>query len=530
MVATYTQTNEREVRNNAGGLVYGVDLMKRLERFLILGTVGGTYYVNERDLTKQNLDEVVRAIDELGIDAVDKIVEIGVSNRAPKHDPVLVAYAIAVSAKNKETSTYALSFFNRLVRTGTHLFHFLAYVRGRRGWGRAFRRTVANWYLEKTPEQLALQLVKYKQRDGWTHRDALRLAHPHATNPEQNALLNYAVSGTLHSQETKAHEFVAACEYASQATTVEEVVRLIKEYNVPREVLPTNLMKNAEVWEALAPNMGLTALLRNLRNMHKDGYLTQGSDAVRLVRERLLNEEQLRRARIHPAHVFAAKKMATEIPAPIKDALEEAFYLSFGNVTPTNKRIMLAIDVSGSMDGGYYGYGSEAKVPLATPREWSALMAMVTARVEPYAEFRAFSHELRRIDITAKDSLDTVISKMRAIPMGGTDCSLPMFTARHANEKFDAFCVYTDNETWARGSSYGYMFSSRFNSQPRSSGSPMEELRKYRQSSGIHDAKLAVVGITATEFTIADPNDFNTLDVVGMSADAPAVISDFIAS
>src|SRR5690606_17049356 len=98
MVNTYMNYNKRQVKNNAGGdTVYQVEDMDRLERFLILGTVGGTFYVNERDLTKENLGEVERIINEKGKAAVDKILEIGRSNRAPKHDPALVAFAIACS-------------------------------------------------------------------------------------------------------------------------------------------------------------------------------------------------------------------------------------------------------------------------------------------------------------------------------------------------------------------------------------------------------------------------------------------------
>jgi 60 kDa SS-A/Ro ribonucleoprotein len=36
-----------------------------------------------------------------------------------------------------------------------------------------------------------------------------------------------------------------------------------------------------------------------------------------------------------------------------------------------------------------------------------------------------------------------------------------------------------------------------------------------------------VVGMTATEFTIADPSDAGMLDVVGFDAAAPAVMADF---
>ena len=38
-------------QNNAGGYSYVLDCWGRLQRFLILGSEGGTYYVGERDLT-----------------------------------------------------------------------------------------------------------------------------------------------------------------------------------------------------------------------------------------------------------------------------------------------------------------------------------------------------------------------------------------------------------------------------------------------------------------------------------------------
>ena len=42
------------------------------------------------------------------------------------------------------------------------------------------------------------------------------------------------------------------------------------------------------------------------------------------------------------------------------------------------------------------------------------------------------------------------------------------------------------------------------------------------------DAKLVVVGMTATQFSIADPADPGMLDVVGFDAAAPEIISQFV--
>ena len=82
-----------------------------------------------------------------------------------------------------------------------------------------------------------------------------------------------------------------------------------------------------------------------------------------------------------------------------------------------------------------------------------------------------------------------------------------MYATEHGLE-VDTFVVYTDNETWA-GNIH-----------------PHQALVEYRQRTGI-DAKLVVVGMTATGFSIADPEDAGMLDVVGFDAAVPSLITEF---
>ena len=49
--------DERQVANSVGGHSYPVDDMTRLQRFLILGSEGGSYYADERKLTLENAPE-----------------------------------------------------------------------------------------------------------------------------------------------------------------------------------------------------------------------------------------------------------------------------------------------------------------------------------------------------------------------------------------------------------------------------------------------------------------------------------------
>ncbi len=72
----------------------------------------------------------------------------------------------------------------------------------------------------------------------------------------------------------------------------------------------------------------------------------------------------------------------------------------------------------------------------------------------------------------------------------------------------DHFSVYTDNETWA-GTIH-----------------PHQALREYREKTGIN-ARMSVVGMTSTDFTIADPEDPGTLDVAGFDSAVPNLLADF---
>jgi 60 kDa SS-A/Ro ribonucleoprotein len=500
------------VPNSAGGHAWQIDDWDRLERFLILGSEGGTYYASERKITADNVDVVRRCLKEDGIRTVNWIAEISESGRAPKNTPAIFALAMAAAADEEKTRQHALAQLSRVCRIGTHLFQFASFVKEFRGWGPTLRRSVGEWYTEKDPEKLAYQLIKYRQREGWSHPDLLRLSHP--VPPETHAsLLRWAVRG----EGEPGFAAIEAFARLQAADTESESAALIREYGsvIPREAIkPEHL--GPEVWEMLLlAGMPLTALIRNLATMTRNGVLKPMNSGSQQVVAELGNTERLRRSRVHPIAVLSA--LATYqsghgargrgegwAPVPeIVDALDKAFYEAFGNVTPSGKRTMLALDVSSSMT-----WGQVAGVPGLNPRVASAAMAMVTVATEPLTYTTAFCHELVPVTITKRERLDDVLKKVDALSFGGTDCSLPMLHAIERGIDIDTFVVYTDSETWA----------GRIH--------PSQALQQYRDKTGI-PAKLIVVGMEANPFSIADPNDPGMLDVIGFDTAAPQVMADF---
>lgn len=522
--------NKKQVKNSAGGFVFAVDNWTRLQRFLILGTQGGSYYASERDLTKENVDGLKAALAEDGVRFVNTIVAVSDGGRAPKNDPALFALAMAVADKRQDVSALALANLSKVARIPTHLFHFVEYVQKMRGWGRALRNGVADWYLTKPADKLAYQLAKYQSRDGWAHRDLLRLSHAHPKTDDQKALLHWAVKGwetvgeTPH--ENKVLTPIWAFERAKKLDVTKdakEMVRLIAGYDLPRECVPTEFLNDLSVWEALLENMPVTAMIRNLGKMTSIGLVAPNSAAAKVVGDRLADVEVLRKGRVHPLTVLMAQSIYkqghgmkgnltwTAVPR-IVNGLEKAFYDCFANVPKTGKRFYIGLDVSGSM-----GSGSVANTPL-TPREAAAALAMVTMKTEEDYYIAGFTSSggygrgndgITPMAITPDMSLTDSCRYTAGLPFGGTDCSLPMRDALAKKIPADVFIVITDSETWA-GNVH-----------------PTVALQEYRNKMKI-DAKLIVMGLVSNGFTIADPTDAGQMDIVGFDSAVPAIISDFV--
>jgi 60 kDa SS-A/Ro ribonucleoprotein len=351
-----------QTRNSAGGYSWEMDDWVRFDRFLILGAEGGTYYITEHDLVKQNHEAIVRCIKQDGVRAVNRIVEISDAGRAPKNDPAIFALALVATHGNAEAKALAFQNLNKVCRIGTHLFHFAEYVNAMRGWGRGLRNAVGRWYVSREADDLARQAVKYQQRDGWSHADLLRLAHPKAPSVQHDAVFRWMLAGadSLGEREVKRKvrgedrvakygavgelpQLVRAFEQAKRASTAGEIVKLIAEFDLPREAVPTQWLNDVAVWEALLERMPMTAMIRNLGKMTSLGLLKPFSDAKKQVLRKLKDEMALKRARIHPLAVLVAQKIyaqgrgdkgaLTWSPvSAVVDALDEAFYATFQNV------------------------------------------------------------------------------------------------------------------------------------------------------------------------------------------------------
>lgn len=496
------------VKNNAGGFGFEVSPQDRLERFLLIGSEGGTYYVNEQKLTEDNAQSIVSLIKTDGRNVLRTVIDFATNNRAPKADAGLFVLALLATYGDKEVKSATYSAISQVCKTSTHLFTFLANIQNLRGWSKGLCKGVSKFYTSKTSDQVAYQLIKYRNRAGFTHNDALSLAHPNNVSSELFKLFGYA-RGKITAEES-GNQLVGAFESA-QTSSEKELIGLIKEFRLTWEMIPNESLNKPAVLTALLENMPLTALIRNLNRFSYNGLTDGNTDTVKAIVKKLTNKENVAKAGIHPLNVVnsmltyasghgAKGGKSWNANQKIVDALSTTYDLALEALTPTGKNILVAVDVSGSMNHPVNGMAMNAS-------QIANVLGVTILKQEPEAELVWFDTTLQRPTIGRRNSIDEVLAK--SPHGGGTDCSQAFVHALNTKIKYDAIIILTDSETWA-GAAHG-----------------VELLNGYRKLVN-RDVKVIEVAMVANPSTALPVDEKNVLRVVGFDASVTDVINSYL--
>jgi 60 kDa SS-A/Ro ribonucleoprotein len=575
--------------NSAGGMTYAVSDEDLIDRILILGTSGNSYYSTAEKLTSDSIDSIKRMVAEgKGHMVVDHLRSIYNDGRAPKQDPTFFVLALLTQSDIPlEVRKAALQIVIGL-RTFSQLYSWIALKKqlgGHKGFGRATRSALLELFKTKNGQQLVYQGTKYISRkcgtESWSIADIISCGHipSKVLAPDSQVAIAYMVKGLEAAQKvaetfinsTNLEHFTSCTNVMQYLNAVEAVKKLecnsdtaiqfIRQYHLPREVLSTHLLNDVNVWKALLytinvstggqiyhhVTMPITALIRNLGVMSSRGIF-EDETITNAVVGYLTNQNVLKNGRVHPVAILLAKltyqsghglkgKLSWTVSNRIVQALEDGFYLAFGNIEGTGKRILHAVDCSGSMTAAI------CAVPHLTACQAVSTLVMEAVRREHkhhqnvltkgensiyVQDVMLFNKTGTFVTVLHTDRLDATMKKVQDSNFGSTDCAQPMIKALEKFKQsngtdglYDLFIVYTDNETW-----FGTIH-------------PSEALDNYRQATGI-DAKMIVVATTPTSNSIgynrhnsildtsnAKNNSPLTLNIIGFDLNAPILIKNF---
>jgi 60 kDa SS-A/Ro ribonucleoprotein len=360
-------------------------------------------------------------------------------------------------------------------------------------------------------------------------QDLLRTGHPKPIDAAHDAVMAWAcgkLNGAKAEHLPKVLRDFGTMSASVGQTPVQRALDGIAA-GLPRECLPMEALAEPEVWRALLPQTPIHALIRNLGVTTANGVLAD-PEMAKLVADKLRNADQLHRSRVHPFAVLLAclvyktghgvRGSHTWTPVrAVLDALEDAYDAAFANVTPTGKRILVGVDISGSMTAPCMG------TPISAATAASA-MALTLARLEPQATVVQFDTAVRNIVTVTKR---TGIASIEKADGGGTDVSSPVRwalgdrsernyydlsglpTPTAQSQMFDAFVVLTDNESWV------------------GRGHPAEWLQRYRAQVN-PQARLVCCAMASSHANVVDPDDPLSFGVAGLDASVPQLVGEFV--
>lgn len=499
------------IQGRSGGWMFDAGIWQMLRRCLLIGTAQSTYYADKKELTEDFIEVITEAVATEPNRVAQEILYASDGRSINNSAPILALVLLSMGEKPAAKQAF-LEIFPKIVRTGSHFYEWLNYTKSLRGFGRIIREAGKTWLSKDDVKALAYQLLKYQQRHGFKHRDALRLFHVKPPTEEHDRLFKWVVNGWSELPEDIPSDALAQIWwYEWLKRHPDKTHEAIAKGRLTHEMCaPVGNMDKA-AWQLLFDEMPIGAMLRNLGSLTQLGVLTvdnrRNLDRVEAV---LNNQKHLRRGRIHPIDVLKAlktyqsggrlgrgKKTWTPVPRII-DILEKALELAFDVVEPTNKVFLHAVDISGSMSCGVSSVG-------LTCCEIATTMALVTAKAEKNYAIRGFSTKFIDLGIFRRDSFSSALKKANSNNFGATDASVAYDWAIKNKFKADIICFWTDSESWA-GRKH-----------------PSVALKEYRQKVN-PNVKAVYVTLAPYRISLVDPKDQQSWDLAGFDPGVPRLI------
>lgn len=217
----------------------------------------------------------------------------------------------------------------------------------------------------RTPLYTEYSVLKYDTGSRLRFGNVLNLVHPQARMPWQDDLFTWILDRQNGRDGEKSYELLKVIEArkalqaipqdqrkaylasaAKEGAFGDDVKSDLDAAGVTWEWLASWLGSELDdsFWEAMIPNMGYMATLRNLRNFDKAGISREAADAVAA---RLSDPDQVARSKQFPFRFWSAYKASESVNYSL--ALERALDESVKNIPSLGGNILIMVDMSGSM-------------------------------------------------------------------------------------------------------------------------------------------------------------------------------------
>ncbi len=419
---------DRATATNAeGGVAYERTPEQKLAQFVATGCLNSTFYADAEAQLATILDLATKVPPTL-------VAKLAIYARQAhmKDTPALLMAVLST----RDRALFA-EVFPRVIDSAKMIRTFVQIMRsgavGRRSLGTLPKRLVQQWIMTRTDEQLFRASVGNDP----SLRDLLRIVHPRPDSVKRSALYAY-LSGKPF-DPSLLPPIVRQYEAFKTGDSLEVP-------DVPFEML-TSLPLGPSDWKEIARNVPWQMTRMNLNTFQRHGVFEDES-LVQMIATRLADRDLIRTSRVLPYQLMAAFANATDAPAPIRLALQQALEIALENVPELSGNVHVLIDVSGSMMSPVTGYRKGATTSVMCVNA-AALIGAAVLRRNPRAIVMPFNTEVLPLELNPLDTIATNTAKIAALVQGGTACSAPLQLMNAERKSADLVIMVSDNQSWA---------------------------------------------------------------------------------
>lgn len=436
---TRGQVQSADTTNDEGRPAYELQKKHALAQYAVTECFGGTFYADEFE----QLDRLQTLSAEVDSEFIAKLAIYSREVAFMKDMPAYLC-AILHARDMKESRELLRQIFPMVINNVKMLRNFVQIVRsgvlGRRSFGTATKRLIANWINNVPPGVLFRQSVGQDP----SLADIIKMIHPKPTDEVRRALYAYLIGR----------------EYDEEA--LPRLVRQYEDFKNGKDETPpavefrqlTSLPLTKDHWNQIALDGGWHMVRMNLNTFERHGCF-KDQWVVDAVADKLRNPGLIERARVFPYQIMTAYKYYNG-NRRIKEALQDAMEIATSQVPSFGDRMVyVAVDTSGSMTfcpvtgrrepRTTHGRGSDTVV---RPIDVASLVASCILRKNPTAEVIPFAEGVKQLKLNPRDTVLTNAEKLAALGGGGTNCSSVLQLLNQSKAKGDVVIYISDNQSW----------------------------------------------------------------------------------
>ena len=441
-------TKNKLISNEADGRSFQLDHHQALAQLAATGTLNHTFYQN----AQAQLEQVLALTQNIDATFIAKTAVYTRKNNHMKDMPVLLLAILSQLDQNLFKAVFPL-----VIDNGKQLRNFVQIMRSgaiqRKSLGSLPKKMINQWLINASDNQLLSANIGNQP----SLADVLKMTHPKPKDTNQDAFFAYILGKKYELEQLPTK--VQALEKFRQGLTQDVP-------DLPMQLL-TNLSLSAQQWAEIAKNGGWQMLRMNLNTFARHGvFEIEGMDNV--IANKLQDQDMIRKSRVLPYQLMATwAALDDAVPQIVRQALEQVMQAALENVPRLTGRVVVAVDVSGSMASPVTGYRKGATSKLCCV-DVASLFACALKQVNPDIEIMPFDTQLHSLNIVEHESDVSLLGRLKqvfsgnktrsifevakqfaALGGGGTNCSIPLKRLNRDQRAVDLMIYFSDNESWA---------------------------------------------------------------------------------